>query len=192
MSKDPDQGALSDGEMSEKRDPTELLEPTLAWRGMPAFKPPPPREVRLVFTFETEADRDRLVKETGVVIAKKTKGTWSAWWPPREREDLSSLLFTVDDPGRPTELSPGWKPSELEPEPYEVVLRWDAPTAWAKHLGHRVALEYRADGSLAAALCVDCKRVLPPPEDGTVPEAPDTGPHEGDSDEPSAEGGMIA
>lgn len=66
------------------------------WRGLPRFvaKDKPPT---LVLSFESEEDRDRLIKELGLILAKKTRSTWSAWWPPRENEDLSALRFDFGD-----------------------------------------------------------------------------------------------
>lgn len=87
-----DQGALGE-DLPEEPDPAELVEPEIAWTGLPAFHPAAPREVRLVLTFDTEEERDQLVEQIEVVIAKKTGPTWSAWWPPRDREDLSALRF---------------------------------------------------------------------------------------------------
>lgn len=68
------------------------------WIGMPEFAPSAKR-VSLVLAFESDEDRDRLVEQLGLIIAKKTRGTWSAWWPPRELEELSHLRFDFGDDG---------------------------------------------------------------------------------------------
>jgi hypothetical protein len=68
------------------------------WAGLPAFHPVPERSERLILSFDSAADRDRLVAELGLIIAKKTGPSWSAWWPPREREDLAALRFDFDAP----------------------------------------------------------------------------------------------
>lgn len=65
------------------------------WVGMPDFEPQAER-IKLVLAFDSEADRDTLIEQLGLIIAKKTRQTWSAWWPPRELEDLSSLRFERD------------------------------------------------------------------------------------------------
>lgn len=62
------------------------------WVGMPEFVPGEKR-LQLVLAFDSEEERDALVERLGVTIAKKTRGTWSAWFPPRERADLDSLLY---------------------------------------------------------------------------------------------------
>jgi len=67
-----------------------------AWAGMPGFEPRAP-QISLVLAFEAEAERDKLISDLGIVVAKKTRQTWSAWWPPREREDLASLRITDGD-----------------------------------------------------------------------------------------------
>lgn len=71
----------------------------LEWRGLPAFIPKAKRP-SLVLAFESEEDRDallsalaRLAEVEVVPIAKKTGPTWSAPWPPREKEDLAALRF---------------------------------------------------------------------------------------------------
>lgn len=62
------------------------------WAGMPDFDPAGP-DVLLVLHFEDPDGRDKLVEELKLVIAKKTKQTWSAPWPPRAKKDLASLRF---------------------------------------------------------------------------------------------------
>lgn len=66
------------------------------WRGLPRFvaKDKPPT---LVLSFDSEEQRDELIAQLGLVLAKKTKSTWSAWWPPRDREDLAALRFDFGD-----------------------------------------------------------------------------------------------
>lgn len=66
------------------------------WRGLPKFEAKD-KAVRLVISFDTEKQRDELVAQLGLILAKKTKGTWSAWWPPRAKEDLSALRFDFGD-----------------------------------------------------------------------------------------------
>jgi hypothetical protein len=57
-------------------------------------EPPPPK---LTLEFSDERERDRLVKELGVTIAKKTGPAWSARYPPADREDLASLRFALKE-----------------------------------------------------------------------------------------------
>lgn len=66
---------------------------TAEWIGLPAFGPVDVAP-RLVVSFDTVEDRQRLLDLAGITtIHKGTRGTLSVWWPPREREDLSSLRF---------------------------------------------------------------------------------------------------
>lgn len=62
------------------------------WRGLPRFVAKD-KAPRLVISFDTEEQRDELIAQLSLVLAKKTKSTYSAWWPPREREDLAALRF---------------------------------------------------------------------------------------------------
>lgn len=96
MSHDPRQDALVSGDFTEPR--TDDLNAPVEWRGLPAFVPVT-RDVRLVLTFDDEAGREELIEQLGLVIAKKTGKTWSAWWPPRDRDDLSALRFDFGDDG---------------------------------------------------------------------------------------------
>lgn len=72
--------------------------PHRLWRGLPAFRPTvePPR---LTVRCRTEEDRSALVEKLGVAISKKTRGTLSAWWPPRERGDFAALRFEPKSEG---------------------------------------------------------------------------------------------
>jgi hypothetical protein len=74
------------------------LNAPIEWRGLPEFRPAAAREHKLVLTFDTEEARDALIAQLGVVIAKKTGPTWSAWYPPREKEDLAALRFDFEAP----------------------------------------------------------------------------------------------
>lgn len=69
--------------------------PDPLWRGMLAFRPvlSPPK---LTLTCRTEADREELVGRLGCSVSKRTNGTLSVWWPPRERNDFASLRFVID------------------------------------------------------------------------------------------------
>lgn len=90
----PDQDALLSGDFAETRDVDELNAP-IEWRGLPQFVPVK-RDTRLVLTFDTPEQRDELIAQLGLVLAKKTGQTWSAWWPPRDRDDLAALRFDFD------------------------------------------------------------------------------------------------
>lgn len=71
----------------------DAIAPDPLWRGLPAFvrRTAPPK---LSVSFQTEKDRDRLVAELGVTVDKKFRDKgWSAWYPPRGRDDPASLRF---------------------------------------------------------------------------------------------------
>lgn len=82
-------------EYEDRRDACTATDPF--WWGLPAFRPiaKPPK---LVLTFKTEEEREKLVKELGVTVDKRyaDKG-WSAWYPPRGRNDPASLRFDLKE-----------------------------------------------------------------------------------------------
>jgi len=62
------------------------------WRGLPAFvRGSDP--LRLIVRTNTDEQRERLVEQLGVRVSKRTRGTVSAWWPPRPMSDFASLVF---------------------------------------------------------------------------------------------------
>ena len=67
------------------------------WAGMPEYEA---RDVRITLqmNFETDADRDAFVRKHEIECQKKREGapSWTAWWPPKEREDPSSIKYDVD------------------------------------------------------------------------------------------------
>jgi hypothetical protein len=117
---DPRQDALLAGDFAETR--TDDLNAPVEWRGLPEFRPVT-RDIRLVLSFDTAEERDRLVEQLGLVISKKTGTTWSAWWPPRDREDLAALRFDFGAPAAAREGAQeplGEEPADdgtSEPEP---------------------------------------------------------------------------
>lgn len=62
------------------------------WAGLPVYERQP-EPVRLVITFESEADRQRYADEHDVLVRKKAVGTWSAAWPNREKARPRDLFF---------------------------------------------------------------------------------------------------
>ena len=63
------------------------------WVGMPEFEEKE-KPLALNIKFETEKDRENFVKKKDIKIAvKKEGGTWSAWWPYKEQQDLKSLKY---------------------------------------------------------------------------------------------------
>lgn len=61
--------------------------------GMPSFEEFA-TPYKTVVSFDTAEDRERFLALIEVtVINRKDRETWSVRWPPREKEDLSSLFF---------------------------------------------------------------------------------------------------
>ena len=58
-----------------------------AWVGMPEYGREAER-LKLVMYFASDADREDFSKRLGLNLNEKSK---SAWWPPREDDDVSSL-----------------------------------------------------------------------------------------------------
>jgi len=69
------------------------------WRGLPGFEARvPPPQLRIEFTDSVE--RDSCVRLLGVRVSKKNRESFSAWWPPRGRQDLASLRFEYEEESR--------------------------------------------------------------------------------------------
>lgn len=63
------------------------------WAGLPEFEGMTPR-IQLTLNFDSEEEREALAGKLGLVTSKPAgEARWSAWWPPREREDPNSLRF---------------------------------------------------------------------------------------------------
>jgi hypothetical protein len=72
------------------------LDEAAQWVGLPGFEPGKP-SILLMVHFDTPDDRQKLLDQIGIgTISHKIRETWSVWWPPRERQDLSSVRF-VDE-----------------------------------------------------------------------------------------------
>lgn len=74
------------------------LDEAAQWVGLPGFAPSE-TDIVLVLHFDDEAARNELIESIAVIISKKTRSTWSAWWPPREKQDLASLRFDTERSG---------------------------------------------------------------------------------------------
>jgi hypothetical protein len=111
---DIDQGEIGKP-LEPKRDPYEVIDPNVVWRGLPAFRRTEARGPRIVLDCDDEAAQQEVVEKLGLKIAKNTKGTLSAPYPPRDREDLSSLLFATEDPGSYTDMFEAEADDEGEP-----------------------------------------------------------------------------
>jgi hypothetical protein len=76
------------------RPATELADFSAAaeWVGMPSYEEGT-TPIRLVVTFENEADRDRFMKEKKIKRDKVAGQTWSTRWPWTDREDVAGIRF---------------------------------------------------------------------------------------------------
>ena len=68
------------------------------WVGMADFETPG-KAIQLVVSFETEEQRVEFVEKHGDVEphVRGDVRTWSALWPARERQDLASVYFDIDE-----------------------------------------------------------------------------------------------
>lgn len=63
------------------------------WTGLPAYEGGVVG-LRIVVHIESEVDREAFMKLIGAsVVNKKSGGTWSIWFPEKQRQDLASLRF---------------------------------------------------------------------------------------------------
>lgn len=60
--------------------------------GMPDYEPGR-KKITLVVHFDSEEERDEFIDQQGFNLSAKSGQTWSTWWPPREKKDLSSVLW---------------------------------------------------------------------------------------------------
>lgn len=68
------------------------------WVGLPDYEQAP-TIFKLVISFDSEAHRDELMQKVGIPKPHgKARETWSAWYPPRDREDLVSVRFEDEQP----------------------------------------------------------------------------------------------
>jgi hypothetical protein len=95
--RNPNQDALIGRDVGAQTQDESDLNAPVEWPGLPAFHPAPERNPQLILSFRSKAARDEFVREQGLIITKKTKKTWYAWWPPGEQEDLAALRFDFDD-----------------------------------------------------------------------------------------------
>ncbi len=65
------------------------------WAGMPEYETEKDRH-RLVLCFDSNEDKEKLIKKLRLTISKKTGMTATAWWPPRDRADLAAVKFVQE------------------------------------------------------------------------------------------------
>ena len=62
------------------------------WAGMPGYEEGQD-PLKVIVSFRNEGDREAFVKHVNVAVLTRKGSVWSAWWPPKEREDAASLRF---------------------------------------------------------------------------------------------------
>jgi hypothetical protein len=63
------------------------------WVGMPEYQEGQ-ETIKIVVSFRNETDRDNFITLIGNPSLSGRNGqTWSLWWPPKEKDDLSSVRF---------------------------------------------------------------------------------------------------
>ena len=67
-----------------------------AWVGLPGYERAEDTP-RLVVCFRSAKDRDKFIRTMKIEIGiRSTAKCWSAWWPPKAKEDPSSIAFEVE------------------------------------------------------------------------------------------------
>lgn len=62
------------------------------WVGMPEYDASK-RQYTLMMLFVTEADRNEFIRVKDVTVSLTRSGSPSAWWPSRDKDDLSSVKW---------------------------------------------------------------------------------------------------
>jgi ParB-like chromosome segregation protein Spo0J len=62
------------------------------WVGMPEYEESS-AEIKLVVNFESEKHRQEFIKKTGLKVQGINRQTKTAWYPEKERKDISSVIF---------------------------------------------------------------------------------------------------
>jgi hypothetical protein len=61
------------------------------WVGMPEYEPAS-SALKIVVSFKSKADIQKFAKALGITLTENTR---AMWWPPRKKDDVSSLKFEV-------------------------------------------------------------------------------------------------
>jgi ParB-like chromosome segregation protein Spo0J len=68
------------------------LDAAKEWLGMPEYQDGVP-EIKLVVNFLSEAYRQEFIKKTELKVFGSNRATKTAWYPEKERNDISSIKF---------------------------------------------------------------------------------------------------
>lgn len=67
------------------------------WAGLPEYTPQG-KVIKVAVNIRTEADRVRFFEALGLAVPEAKDGTYSIWYPAKEKEDRGSVRFTDDAP----------------------------------------------------------------------------------------------
>ncbi len=62
------------------------------WVGMPEFEASD-KELKLIISFDDEEKREEYISKNNIEISSKTRLTWSAHYPAREKNDFSKIKY---------------------------------------------------------------------------------------------------
>ena len=62
------------------------------WVGMPDYEPKED-PIKITIQFRNEEDRETFANLSKMKRGKEGGTTWSCWWPPKEKEDISSVKY---------------------------------------------------------------------------------------------------
>lgn len=74
------------------KDEIEGMNEAAEWVGMPEFGSAP-ETLQIRMMFRNAEDRKKFVAFADLKPTYRAESTWTAWWPPKEREDLASVRF---------------------------------------------------------------------------------------------------
>lgn len=77
------------------KDPKKNMNAAGEWAGMPDYDPSP-GVPQLIINFRNTNDREEFVRRNELDVNKKS-GTATCWWPAKEREDPSSVMWETSD-----------------------------------------------------------------------------------------------
>lgn len=62
------------------------------WVGMPDYIPKED-PIKITIQFRSEEDREVFANLSKLKMGKDGGTTWSCWWPPKDKEDISSVMY---------------------------------------------------------------------------------------------------
>jgi len=62
------------------------------WVGMPEYENGKD-SIKIIVHFENKKDREKFAEISGIGLMKAGENNWSAWWPPKNRNDIAAIRF---------------------------------------------------------------------------------------------------